>query len=90
MNIIRSRKNKILALVGLIAWLAPLSVLADNIYVSNSSLGTVYVIDSTDNSLTTTLTGLSRPAGLAVSPDSTRLYVLLRGGACNQQGVAIE
>jgi len=89
MKSINGRKSRIVALVGLVAWLGPLCVLADNIYVSFGQAGTVQVIDSSGHSLVTTLS-VVRPKGVAVSPDGTRLYVLEGGTSfCNDDGVRI-
>jgi YVTN family beta-propeller protein len=52
------------------------------VYVANrgltSSLGTVSVIDTADNSVTTITVGL-HPVGIAVTPDGTQVYVVNEG-----------
>ena len=68
MKSIGGRKSRLVALVGLVAGLAPLCVLADNIYVSNFGLGTVYVIDEVLTSETTQL-------ALSVRPDFGCVFV---------------
>ena len=46
-----------------------------NVYVTNDGDDTISIIDTTTNTVIGTV-GISDPAALAVSPDSTRLYAL--------------
>ena len=49
-------------------------------YVTNSNGGTVSVIDTSTNTVTATIPGLSGPFGIAVTPNSARAYVANNGG----------
>ena len=63
--------------------LQPLGVVAGviglNVYVTNSGSGTVSVLDVGTHSVTTGIAPFAVPAGIAVTPDSSRLYVASSG-----------
>jgi YVTN family beta-propeller protein len=46
------------------------------VHVGNSDNNSVYVIDTTTNTVTVTIPVGSVPWGVAVSPDGTRIYVI--------------
>ncbi len=53
---------------------------SSTIYVSLDAEGQVDVISTATNTVVGTITGLNGPAGLAVSPDGTRLYAATTSG----------
>lgn len=55
------------------------AALAARAYVSNEDDGTVAVIDTARGALIATVTAGKRPRGLALSPDGSRLYVVVSG-----------
>jgi YVTN family beta-propeller protein len=59
----------------LLTLLLPFTLGAQNfVYVTNQDSNSVSVIDTSDNSVLTTI-GLPRPLGVAITPDGSRVYV---------------
>jgi YVTN family beta-propeller protein len=54
--------------------------LADNAYIANVNDGTVSVIDTSTNTVTTTIPGFNRPSGVAATLDGRKVYVVNQAG----------
>src|SRR5215831_11877612 len=63
------------ALVGAIAILGGAPSSAQNAYITNSGSNTVSVIDTATNTVVSTIPVGTAPAGVAVTPDGSKVYV---------------
>ena len=62
-------------LLGALSPFAPAPAHAQNAYITNAVDGTVSVIDTTTNTVATTITVPINATGVAVTPDGSKVYV---------------
>jgi YVTN family beta-propeller protein len=67
--------KKLAFALSLACLLAPASARAQNAYIANQFSSNVSVIDTTTNTVVGTPIPVSFPAGVAVAPDGSKVYV---------------
>ena len=65
-------------LSGTVKWYTATAVSADGskLFVTNSTDSTVLVLNTSDDSLITTLTGFSNPSAIGITPDGSQIHVV--------------